>query len=615
MPVRRRDAAATFAPSCSVTLNTAVAVKVNGHKVGFYAGQGGPVVHLDGQVLDPTRIGTADLGTGATLAAYRRGYELDLPDGTKVWAITAGSNGFNILVKPSSALLASGVGLMASVPSTSSLRVPALPDGSVLAAATDRHDLHHQLYEVLAPAWRVTDATTLFDYEAGRTAASYGVAGFPPESVPTSTADLDPATFGTARAACAGVTDPDLADQCAFDTAVTGDTSYVTLYAASDQLQSVGTSTLDLEPGATPAPATSQTPAASQTPRPPGTGTASGVNLVEDQLGGATHPALGPDGTVYVEVAEPAQGLDVTKALLAIDGPTGRVRQRATPEWFGRLAFVAGSLWVDGFKAPDNGCRVSRLDPTSLAVIATVTAVCGNNDETLIVPFEDALWFVDVTGADAAGRGGHLRRIDPATNTVDQGAGGSIEMPFVSPFMGALGSSEYLAPTSTGIIAGDAQNGMYRLRAGSTSFEPIATLGAFYHFYPAGDGIWTQLEAGTSSEPEGTAGFYDGGTSPSQTLTVTGSVVGADDYAVYSSFGPNDDQPDGLFANAVDGSVAAGSIATSAIVPISTGTYPLTYRDPTLPLLTGDGVVVKLWTAPSPTGQGMTLYEQSIPVP
>ena len=42
------------------------------------------------------------------------------------------------------------------------------------------------------------------------------------------------------------------------------------------------------------------------------------------------------------------------------------------------LAWAAGSLWAGEFARPEAGqCRVSRLDPDTLAAQASVTTVCG----------------------------------------------------------------------------------------------------------------------------------------------------------------------------------------------------------------------------------------------
>ena len=47
------------------------------------------------------------------------------------------------------------------------LRVPALPDWLCSTAGDDRSKRYDQRYEILAPAWHVTDQTSLFDYGPG----------------------------------------------------------------------------------------------------------------------------------------------------------------------------------------------------------------------------------------------------------------------------------------------------------------------------------------------------------------------------------------------------------------------------------------------------------------
>jgi hypothetical protein len=602
----------SFGPTCQATIDSAIAVKVDGHRVGFYMSSDVPTVRIDGKPVDASAIAAADLGQGAKLSAYRRGFELDLPDGTKVWALSVGSFGINLLVKPSQSLFATGVGLLAQVPTTAKLQIPPLPDGTTLPASADRHDRWHTLYQVFAPAWRVSTTSTLFDYDPGKSPASYLVAAYPPEAAPQTTADLDPAVLAEARTTCGAVSDPDLVDQCAYDTAVTGDSRYVTIYQATDQLQTVGTTTLDLAPGATPPP--SLPPAVGGTP--------SGINLVEDHLtntgaSGVGFDTVGPDGTVYVEVGEAGQNFgDVTPALLAIDGQSGKVKQRATPAGGGELAFGAGSLWADEFTRPDKGCAVSRLDPASLAVQATVTTPCSGNDQLLMVPFDDALWVVDPTGADAGGAGAHLRRIDPSTNALDTSPAGSVEMPFLSPGLGLFGGGSLLAPTSAAVIMGDNQHGYFRLAKGSSSFEPLGSPNTGYHAFPAADGIWLQTDVGTQEEPASHASFFDGPPTATSQLTVQYFVIGADDASVFTAWSESDDQADGLWGNPIDGSPPT-LLANAGSVPLASGgSVRLQYQDPLLPVIVGDNVLVKLWAEPSPTDpNAIALYEQEIPLP
>ena len=96
----------------NATIDTAVAVRVNGHRVGFYLARSGlPEVHVDGVALDGAVAGSTDLGAGAKLTPSQRGYQLDLADGTVAWVVSQGRWGINLLVRPSDALRASGVGL------------------------------------------------------------------------------------------------------------------------------------------------------------------------------------------------------------------------------------------------------------------------------------------------------------------------------------------------------------------------------------------------------------------------------------------------------------------------------------------------------------------------
>ncbi len=595
---------------CRVTLNSAVAGRVNGHRVAFYAVSSGlPDVRIDGVAIDASSVASADLGTGAMLAAYRRGFELDFPDGTKLWALSLGGSGFNILVLPSDSLRSSGGGLIARIPSGGAFQVPALPDGSTLPVPKDRPDRHHLLYDVFGPAWRVTTATTLFDYDAGQTTDSFTVPSFPPQTAPQSIDDLDPATLAPAMTACASVSDPDLAEECAFDVATTGETQYVALYASTDELQSSGPATLD-------------EPAPPETPRPSG-GPGSGIVLVADHVANGVSAALGPDGTIYVEVGEPAQVFgDVKWKLLAVDPSSGKVKRDASAVVLGRLAWADGSLWVGEFNRGDVGCQVSRLDPVTLTVQANVQTVCGGQNATAFAAVGDAIWFVDSTGADAGGRGAHLRRIDPATNKIDTSADGSVELPFITDFLGAPGPislmpSQLFASTSSALIFGDHQNGAYRFVPGS-GIDPLGKPGGGVELgrFAAGDGVWIQTTIGTFDEPEGTVGFYTGGSTPDTELGVNGYLVGADDRAIYSSYSANDDEVDGLWRYPVDGSPAE-RIATSGYVPNGFGgQQTLLYRNPGAPLLLGDHVAVKFWIVVSSTENTQSaLMIQAAPLP
>ena len=124
-----------------------------------------------------------------------------------------------------------------------------LPDGTVLAqplsAAT--------LYGEYADAWRVSPATSLFDYGPGQTTATYTDLNFP--EAPLNTAALPAAVQAAAAAAvaAAGITDPAIAQAAITDYIATGDPSLID--AAANAQQQAGTTTAAvITPPVTPPP-------------------------------------------------------------------------------------------------------------------------------------------------------------------------------------------------------------------------------------------------------------------------------------------------------------------------------------------------------------------------
>ena len=586
------------------TIDTAIAVKADGHRIGFYiAPSGPPQVHIDGVALDAATVGSADLGSGTTLTPYQRGYELDLADGTKIWALSVGRWGINLLVLPSDGLRASGVGLISRIPEGVGLRLPAPADGSRIPIPINRHERYHDLYEVLAPSWLVTPTTSLFDYAPGQTSASFIVPGFPPETVPETTADLPAATLTIAQAACNGVTDTDLADQCAYDVAVTGANDYVALYMATDELQTQGPASLDL-----PLP----------TPGSGGTGgTATGVVVVDDHVTGTGGHVVGPDGTLYLSVSEASQSAGGSAAaLLAVDPATGKVKARATGADIGDLAWAAGSLWAGEFSRKDaNSCEVTRLDPVTLAVQASVTTTCFGN--TAFASVGDAIWFADPTGADGTGAGGHLRRIDPATNAVDPSPAGNLAMPYVTGNFALGREGSVFESTGDALIFGDHTGGLFRFTAADGTFQPLGQPGNGGVWYPTGRGVWTQTESSIFGDAEGVASFFTGSSTPDAQVGINGMLVGADATSVYAGGVVQDlTQPQDLWRYPADRSAKQKVVTAGTVTDASGAKQGLSFQDPRVPVIVTDDRAIKLWLVPSPTSAGQEeLLLQSAPLP
>jgi hypothetical protein len=124
--------------------------------------------------------------------------------------------------------------------------LPALPDGTSLgpkpASAQQRYQ---DLYEKFADAWRVTNATSLFDYEAGTNTASFTVDEWPRDNAQSCAIQGRTAAQGVpvaqAQQACSAVADAVRKADCIFDVSVTGHTGFADSYVAMEKIRPRGT--------------------------------------------------------------------------------------------------------------------------------------------------------------------------------------------------------------------------------------------------------------------------------------------------------------------------------------------------------------------------------------
>lgn len=556
----------------AVSYNTAVAARVNGHRVQITFNGEGLDSTVDGVPADPSD--PTDLGGGAELIPRLSsvdGVGIRFPDGTEMWAISAGSYGINAVIAPADGLRSGAVGLVAVV-RPGGLGVPPLADGSVLPGTTDRHERHELIYGRFADSWRVTAATTLFDYPSGRSTADYTVAGYPREEDEVTLDDLAPEQIEAGQAACGAFTDPLMRDQCIFDVAVTSDAAFALQYDLTDAVVVEGATALDA-PHASP---------------PPADGSALGTPPIRRVATAAAlrGQALAPDGTLYISVAHEDDRYEVQ----AIDPATGEVIRQVDADGGGRVAVAAGSVWVGEYTGITS-CSITRLDPASLAVQATIETVCASLG-TDFAARGDEIWWSDTTGIDADGNGAHLRRIDPATNETTTDA---VELPFAFGFLQA---------TPDAIFYSDNVKGTFRLSAGSTEFEPLGVFAGLW--FPAGEGIW--IQEGT------TVRFVTGADGPERSLPIDGTLVAADSTAVYSERF----EPDGrrlLWRYGVDGGspvqVATGGTVGSGIEQRQLGYFD---NDPFLVTPGGEGAA-KLWLVFGDATAEADIYIQQIGLP
>lgn len=122
--------------------------------------------------------------------------------------------------------------------------LPALADGSSVGPKPSSvHDRYTALYEKFADSWRLTDSTSLFDYEPGTSTKSFTLADWPRES-PTSCAiggqqSVKPVSAAVANKQCSAIVDKKAKANCVFDVAATGYNGFAKTYLIQEKLRGV----------------------------------------------------------------------------------------------------------------------------------------------------------------------------------------------------------------------------------------------------------------------------------------------------------------------------------------------------------------------------------------
>jgi len=139
-----------------------------------------------------------------------------------------------------------------------------------------------------------------------------------------------------------------------------------------------------------------------------------------------------------------------------------------------------------------------------------------------------------------------------------------------------------------------AVGGWFRLIPGAGAFEPLGGLQS--EVFASGNGVWAVDQGG--------AGFYTQVAIPDTTLNFDGSLVGADDAALYTNVPDPTTGVDALWRDPISGGSPA-LIAQATTIHTSAGDRELSYFDND-PLLLGSGWAVKLWTIPAPSDASLS---------
>lgn len=201
------------------SVNTAVAMRVAGDRVGVYL-ERSPQLVINGTPT-PFNGGRIDLPNGGAVVDAEPGYLILWP------------NGFRVGVRGESSFLDIGM----SKPEGSTLSYSGLlgnmngdPADDFFARGGQRLALpvkFEDLYRVFGASWQITQAESLFDYEAGESTGTFALPGFP--GAPVTVDDLEPDIYQAARSAClaAGISDPIILNDCILDVGLTGRNEFI----------------------------------------------------------------------------------------------------------------------------------------------------------------------------------------------------------------------------------------------------------------------------------------------------------------------------------------------------------------------------------------------------
>lgn len=239
--------------SC-VSLNTALAARVGAHRVSYQPNisgkpdPSGMQLRINGVLTDINALQSVNLGSGGRVAKAPagNGIEIDFPNGTSLTAIplwwSSQSKWYlNLSVFGTPAT----EGVMGHVQAG---WLPALPDGSSLGSKpASLSQRYIDLNQTFADAWRVTDASSLFDYAAGTSTKTFTNREWPPEaSAPCIVPDSPPVTpidWDRAVEACRAIADKNHRNNCAFDVAATGEFGFVEAYLLTQKIDLESTRT------------------------------------------------------------------------------------------------------------------------------------------------------------------------------------------------------------------------------------------------------------------------------------------------------------------------------------------------------------------------------------
>lgn len=204
-----------------VTINTAIALNVNGDKVGIYSKKTEPLL-INGVEEKIENYSFIDLPNGGII------YRLNLNKYVIVWpsgfiaGVTKYQSHLNFGVSNYESINSEFGGILGNLDNNENNEIISR-DGNELQEPVRFEDL----YKIFGDSWRISDSESLFNYEAGNSTETYQLLDFPKR--PITTNDLDENIYSNAMSKClsAGITDPVLLNNCILDLALTNNDEFI----------------------------------------------------------------------------------------------------------------------------------------------------------------------------------------------------------------------------------------------------------------------------------------------------------------------------------------------------------------------------------------------------
>jgi hypothetical protein len=217
-----------YGDSRRVSVTTALAISADGDIVSVYGGAADPL--YVNHVVTTLGADTLSLPHGAVLRRQGNGFAVRLQGSYEVRVTYGTTLDYQIS-------LCSQAGPARGLLGPATLNPPAIVarTGKTVvltgAFATD----YPGLYRTFGDSWRITDESSLFDYAAGESTATFTDRAFP---YADPLQGVSPSVLAWANQVCAraGISDPDALRRCVTDVAATGDAAFAASDAVSDAL-------------------------------------------------------------------------------------------------------------------------------------------------------------------------------------------------------------------------------------------------------------------------------------------------------------------------------------------------------------------------------------------